>query len=65
MIRQYTSNEIESPEQVNETSKQLAELLSDVHDDLGEREICGADKGKRGPVEQLSYQYSRLLTWLL
>lgn len=65
MIRQYTANEIESPEQVNETQKQLAELLSDVHDDLGEREICGADKGKRGSVEQLSYHCSRLLTWLL
>lgn len=46
MIRQYASNEVEDPEQQSETQKQLAELLSDVHDDLGEREICGADKGE-------------------
>jgi hypothetical protein len=48
MIRQYASNEVENLEQQNETQKQLAELLSDVHDDLGEREICGADKGNIG-----------------
>lgn len=46
MIRQYTFNEVEDVEQQKETQKQLAELLSDVHDDLGEREICGADKGE-------------------
>lgn len=57
MIRLYSDNEIQETDQQNEIQTQLSELLSDVHDDLGEREICGTDKGTKLRSTDKRYRY--------